>query len=273
MTTTLEDILLPGDPALAFATAPWTPDAPPGVRMVRLAPAQWADLRQLHAALARGLELPDYYGHNWDALLDMLTDGDALGPEATAVVIVVDDGQRAIAQAGPTFGALAEVVQAAERSWRERERELAVRLVVVWSASAPAGVVSADAHAVPRAPDPDAFAADWIAGWNSHDLEHILAHYADDAVFTSPIAAAIVPGSHGTVRGKAALRSYWTAGLARNPTLHFELVAALPTAGGVTVRYQNHRGQEVAETMLFDAHGLVRRGIAAYGPVPDRQEP
>jgi ketosteroid isomerase-like protein len=35
------------------------------------------------------------------------------------------------------------------------------------------------------------FAADWIAAWNSHDLDVILSHYADDVVFHSPRIALV----------------------------------------------------------------------------------
>ena len=36
------------------------------------------------------------------------------------------------------------------------------------------------------------FAAEWIAAWNSHDLETILSHYADDIVFRSPRIAVVM---------------------------------------------------------------------------------
>ena len=41
--------------------------------------------------------------------------------------------------------------------------------------------------------DPAVFANHWIKAWNSHDLEAILSHYAEDIVFLSPIAAALIP--------------------------------------------------------------------------------
>ena len=31
------------------------------------------------------------------------------------------------------------------------------------------------------------FAEDWIASWNSHDLDRILAHYAQDFEMSSPL--------------------------------------------------------------------------------------
>jgi hypothetical protein len=46
-------------------------------------------------------------------------------------------------------------------------------------------------------------------------------------VFTSPVAARVVPEGGGVVRGKAALRGYWTAELAQLPDLHFDVVGLM----------------------------------------------
>ncbi|HWJ83968.1 MAG TPA: nuclear transport factor 2 family protein, partial [Cellulomonas sp.] len=70
-------------------------------------------------------------------------------------------------------------------------------------------------------PDPAAFAAAWEAAWNAHDVEAVLQHFHDDVVFTSPVAARVLPGSGGVLRGKDALREYWTLGLSLIPDLHF----------------------------------------------------
>jgi hypothetical protein len=114
-------------------------------------------------------------------------------------------------------------------------------------------------------PDPHEFAAEWIDAWNTHDLERIIGHYAPDVVFTSPVAATLVPDSGGEIRGIDALRAYWAEGLRRLPDLHFELDQVLTTAGGCTLLYRNERGQQVAETMLFGSDGRVCRGVGAYG--------
>jgi ketosteroid isomerase-like protein len=108
------------------------------------------------------------------------------------------------------------------------------------------------------------FAHEWIDAWNARDLERILSHYSPEIVFTSPFAAQVVPESHGVIRGIDALRSYWSAGLERNPDLHFDLVQVLETCDGVTILYRNHRDQFVAETLLFGSEGLVTLGFAAY---------
>ena len=59
----------------------------------------------------------------------------------------------------------------------------------------------------------DGFADEWVQAWNADDIEAVLAHFHDDVVFTSPVAARVVPKSGGVVRGKAALRNYWTTAL------------------------------------------------------------
>src|SRR5271154_2039011 len=86
------------------------------------------------------------------------------------------------------------------------------------------------------------FAAQWLDGWNAHDLEAILAHFADDVVFTSPLALRIVGGSHGVLRGKEALRAYWREGLRRNAELHFEIADLYLGVDTIVIHYRNHSG-------------------------------
>ena len=106
------------------------------------------------------------------------------------------------------------------------------------------------------------FARDWIAAWNSADIERILSHYASDIVMHSPIAAQRL-GS-GTVNGRDALRAYWTAALAQNPELHFERVETLTGHQSLTLLYKNQLGGLVAETLEFGDDGKARRAYACY---------
>ena len=69
------------------------------------------------------------------------------------------------------------------------------------------------------------FAEEWIAAWNSHDLDRILAHYADDLEISSPLIVERMNEPSGTLRGKAAVRAYWAKGLALPPPIKFELLA------------------------------------------------
>jgi len=109
-----------------------------------------------------------------------------------------------------------------------------------------------------------AFAHEWIAAWNAHDLDRILGHYADDFEMASPVIAEIAQEPSGVLRGKGAIRSYWAQALARHPTLHFELVEALCGAQSVAILYRGHRGLS-AEVFWFDGNGRVVRAAAHYG--------
>ena len=118
-------------------------------------------------------------------------------------------------------------------------------------------------------PEPAGFARQWLTAWNAHDLEALLAHFADDVVFTSPVAAQLLPDTAGIIRGKAALRAYWTEGLRRIPDLHFELVGVYAGVEAIVINYRNQKGGLVNEVLRF-ADGLVIEGHGCYlGPDPD----
>jgi ketosteroid isomerase-like protein len=107
------------------------------------------------------------------------------------------------------------------------------------------------------------FAADWIAAWNAHDLERILEHYAEDFEMASPVISQLMGEPSGTLKGKAAIRTYWAKALARHPELEFELLHVLAGAASITIVYRGHRGLS-AEVFWFDVHGKVERAAAHY---------
>jgi len=108
-------------------------------------------------------------------------------------------------------------------------------------------------------PDPEVYAQRWVDTWNSRDLEAILAGYAPDVVFHSPLAAQVLPASNGTIRGRDALRDYWRAALARNTDLHFELREAFHSPGAIAVGYETQHGVSRLEVLTFDA-GQISEG-------------
>jgi hypothetical protein len=112
-------------------------------------------------------------------------------------------------------------------------------------------------------PQPQAFADAWVKAWNAHDVEAVLAHFHDDVVFSSPVAARVMPESRGVVRGKAALRDYWTTALAGLPDLHFEVLGVYRGESSLVINYRNQRGGLVNEVLLFDGE-LVREGHGTY---------
>ena len=104
----------------------------------------------------------------------------------------------------------------------------------------------------------------WLTAWNAHDLDAVLAHFADDAVFTSPVAAQLLPETHGVLVGKAAIRAYWTVGLERIPDLHFEIIDVYTGLDTIVINYRNHAGGRVNEVLQLDDSGLVVRGDGTY---------
>jgi ketosteroid isomerase-like protein len=108
-----------------------------------------------------------------------------------------------------------------------------------------------------------AFARGWADAWNAHDLDAVLAHFADDAVFSSPVAARMLPETGGVLRGKPALRAYWTAALARIPELHFEVLGVYAGVDTVVINYRNHVGGLVSEVLRFAGDAVVE-GAGTY---------
>jgi ketosteroid isomerase-like protein len=108
------------------------------------------------------------------------------------------------------------------------------------------------------------FAVEWVAAWNAHDLDRILAHYADDFTMTSPYIAPLAGEPSGTLRGKEQVRRYWQAALEKMPSLRFELLHVLLGVRSIVLSYRNHEGRLAAECFCFDDTGRVAAAGAHY---------
>jgi ketosteroid isomerase-like protein len=111
---------------------------------------------------------------------------------------------------------------------------------------------------------PADFAPEWIAAWNSRDLERVLSHYTDDFEMSSPLIVSLMEEPSGTLRGKAAIRDYWQLALSRNPTLHFTLQTAYAGANSLMLAYRNQNHRDCAEVLFFNAEGRIYRAAAHY---------
>jgi len=107
-------------------------------------------------------------------------------------------------------------------------------------------------------------ANDWVAAWNSHDLDAIMTHYADGVELTSPAAAQLLGTSDGKVVGKASLQAYFQRGLEAYPNLHFHLEDVLWGLSSVVLYYTNQKGTRTAEFMELSANRKVTRVVANY---------
>ena len=105
------------------------------------------------------------------------------------------------------------------------------------------------------------FAREWEAAWNRRDVEAVLKHFHEDVVFTSPVAKQIGFAEDGVVKGKDALRRYWTMGLEKTTGLHFQLTAVYEGVNTLVIAFKNERETDRAEVLTF-RDGLV---IAGHG--------
>ncbi|MFO1519661.1 MAG: nuclear transport factor 2 family protein [bacterium] len=108
------------------------------------------------------------------------------------------------------------------------------------------------------------FAQEWIAAWNSHDLNRILSHYSEKVEFHSPFVVKITGDPSGTLKGKEALKAYFTKGLSAYPQLHFELLGAFTGVGSVVLHYKSVQNLTATEMMVFDENGKVAQVRAHY---------
>jgi len=109
----------------------------------------------------------------------------------------------------------------------------------------------------------DRFAQEWIAAWNSHNLELVRAHYSDDFEMSFPYIAQIAGEPSGVLKGKPAVAAYWTKALEHMPSLHFELHSSLAGTESLVIYYRGARGM-AAEVFFFGPHGLVVKASAHY---------
>ena len=117
-------------PDLAIAddagVQPWTGSAEPLKNAAAHAHLQFAtvdlahakDRATLFAELDRALKLPEHFGHNWDALADVLEDRDWLGKTGRVIVF---HGSTAYRRDHPTdWTTLEDLFAEASEFWKER---------------------------------------------------------------------------------------------------------------------------------------------------------
>ncbi len=110
----------------------------------------------------------------------------------------------------------------------------------------------------------DAFVADWIAAWNARDLDKVAAHYADEVVYYSPRIEAVTGRADPCLIGKPALEAFWRKALEDAPEINFVLDRVYIGSRSLTITYRNHRGQNAAQTLVFDNHGRVNLAVVTY---------
>jgi hypothetical protein len=109
----------------------------------------------------------------------------------------------------------------------------------------------------------DAFAREWAAAWNSHDVDLIVGRYRHDIQYHSPFAARL--GASTPLSGRGELRRYVAAALERYPSVRLgpDLVAA-GGAGSIAIAYRSVGNLLAIEALTIDDHGLITDARCHY---------
>lgn len=116
---------------------------------------------------------------------------------------------------------------------------------------------------------------EWIDAWNRRDAEAVLAGFAQDAIFRSPMAARFAGTDQ--LEAKMQIRAYWQAALDRISHLHFRLISMVcdETAQTMVIHYEAELDASImraCEIFQFGPGGKVA-GEALYGHAADRPAP
>ena len=106
------------------------------------------------------------------------------------------------------------------------------------------------------------FAEAWEKSWNSHDINEIMNHYANDVIIISPIAGKLL--GNPEVKGFEAVKRYFMKGLQAYPNLKFEVIDVLLGEKSVVLYYINQNDIKAGEFMQIDGKGKVSRMYAHY---------
>lgn len=108
----------------------------------------------------------------------------------------------------------------------------------------------------------------WLSAFNAHDVDALVALYAEDATHTSPKIRALYPETGGKLIGKESLARWWRDANARLPQLRYEETAITADDSRVILEYVRHAPNEapmlVAEA--FDVRdGKIVRSRVYHG--------
>jgi hypothetical protein len=117
--------------------------------------------------------------------------------------------------------------------------------------------------------DDRAHADRWLAAWNDHDLDAVMACYSDGIDFAASTVASRWGRPDGRLHGKAELRRHFARGLELAPALSFTEESLLPGPGGYALFYRRENGNRVLDVVETDADGLAHRVRAFY----EQQQP
>lgn len=107
----------------------------------------------------------------------------------------------------------------------------------------------------------ETLALKWLEAFNAHDVDALVALYAENATHTSPKIRAQFPQTQGQLVGKRALHDWWTDSNRRLPNLRYELTNITANEHRAIIEYVRHAPEQapmpVAEAFDIQAGKIV----------------
>ncbi|MBP6516190.1 MAG: nuclear transport factor 2 family protein [Chitinophagales bacterium] len=101
----------------------------------------------------------------------------------------------------------------------------------------------------------------WFEAFNAHNIENLLALYADNAEHYSPKLKVHRPETNGLIRGKSALRVWWTDAFVRLPELHYDVLQLIADEHQVFMEYMrqtpNEEDLRVGEVLIINNGKII----------------
>ncbi len=101
----------------------------------------------------------------------------------------------------------------------------------------------------------------WFDAFNAHDIEMLLALYDEDAEHYSPKLKVRQPETNGLIKGKPALRAWWTDAFTRLPQLHYEVLQLTANDNRVFMEYirrvPGEEDMQVGEVLVIENEKII----------------
>ncbi len=108
------------------------------------------------------------------------------------------------------------------------------------------------------------YAEEWIDSWNSHDIDRIMALYADSICHITPKLTMLFGSVSHAIKDKDELREFFAAALKRSPNLHFTLGEVFAGAESIVVCFDSTTGIYVAVVLILNENMKITQYMAHY---------
>lgn len=112
-----------------------------------------------------------------------------------------------------------------------------------------------------NAADAKSFISRWLAAANSHDIDQLMAFYADDAELESPVVVDSLHLPNGRIKGAEAIRAYLGKSIS---TFNLHLIESAWGVSSITAWYVNSKGTRTSAYIELGSDGKITRNVNHY---------